>query len=334
MKEFILDGDVVKRLLYNKPLNDKIYRDSFSGWIVNSEQPADGIVVTNDKIVITKIKPNVWFIKSNYDDMDETNFIAKFRYMEFVLSGLNEARAENKIEAYLDHPTGNTSTTYYAYGLVISPINSSGLLMTHRYPWDMNIPNGYFKNAVGYYNAWNVYGYSANERRILYNWSCYWQAFNQVAFAFYTSVQTDNDGCISFTTPIEIAFPNIAIVDPTTQEAFKLYKKNELIYERDKNIENLYKAFGLLKEDRNWPYKSQWQYQNEGEILWDYNVAFKFDRSDYNYENIEIDFSRHARVVRRKRDVAEPYIERGFPELQGAGTACRQRYSRMRQEES
>ena len=288
MKQFVLDGDVVKRLMYNKPINSELYEQDFSTWIINPEQPSGGIVVTKTKITINKVKPNVWFIKSNYDNMDQTNFLAKFYNKDFVLSGLNEARNENKIAAYLDNPTGNTSVTYHAYGLVISPIDSSGLLMTHRYPWDMNIPNGYFKNAVGYYNSWNVYGYSANETRKLYNWSCYWAAFNQVAFAFYTSVATDNDGYISFTTPIEISVPNLATVDPTTQEAFKLYRKNELLYERDRNIENLYKVYNLLKENRNCPYKSQWQINIEDGTPLGYNLEFDFDRSDYDYYKITL----------------------------------------------
>ena len=288
MKQFILDGDVVKRLLYNKPINSEYYEQDFSNWIINTEQPSDGISVTNNKIIITKIKPNVWFIKSNYDDMNQTNFLDKFYNKDFVLSGLNEARADNKISPYNDNPIGDSSVTYQAYGLVISPINSNGVLMSHAYPWDMNIPSGYFKHPVGYYSSWNVYGYSANERIKLYNWSCYWASYNQIAFAFYTSAQTDENGYINFTTPIEISVPNLATVDPTTQEVFKLYKKDELIYERNKNIENLYKTYNLLKEDRNAVFKSIWQQNLENENPWGYNIQFNFDRSDYDYEKITL----------------------------------------------
>lgn len=288
MKQFILDRDIVKRLLYNKPINSEYYEQDFSNWIINPEQPSDGVSVTNNKIIITKIKPNVWFIKSNYDDMDQTNFLNKFYNKDFVLSGLNEARADNKISPYDDNPIGDSSVTYQAYGLVISPINSNGVLMSHVYPWDMNIPSGYFKHPVGYYSSWNVYGYSANERIKLYNWSCYWASYNQIAFAFYTSAETDENGYINFTTPIEISVPNLATVDPTTQEVFKLYKKDELIYERDKNIENLYKTYNLLKEDRNAFFKSLWQQNLENENPWGYDVQFNFDRSDYDYEKITL----------------------------------------------
>lgn len=288
MKQFILDGDIVKRLLYNKPINSEYYEQDFSNWIINHEQPSDGISVTNNKIIITKIKPNVWFIKSNYDDMNQTNFLDKFYNKDFVLSGLNEARVDNKILPYDDNPIGDSSVTYKAYGLVISPINSNGVLMSHVYPWDMNIPNGYFKHPVGYYSSWNVYGYSTNERVKLYNYSCYWASYNQIAFAFYTSAQTDENGYINFTTPIEISVPNLATVDPTTQEVFKLYKKDELIYERDKNIENLYKTYNLLKEDRNAVFKSIWQQNLENGNSLGYNIQFNFDRSDYDYEKITL----------------------------------------------
>lgn len=288
MKQFILDGDIVKRLLYNKPINSEYYEQDFSNWIINPEQPSDGISVTNNKIIITKVKPNVWFIKSNYDNMDQINFLNKFYNKDFVLTGLTEARVNNKILPYSDNPTGDTSVTYQAYGLVISPIDSSGVLMTHKYPWDMGIPDGYFKHPVGYYSSWNVYGYSTDERVKLYNNSCYWNNFNQVGFAFYTSTQTDNNGYITFDTPIEISVPNVATVDPTTQEAFKLYNKNELIYERDRNINNLYKVYNLLKENRNSPNKSIWQQNIEDGIPLGYNVQFDFDRSDYDYEKITL----------------------------------------------
>lgn len=289
MKEFILNGDVVKRLLYNRPINDESYEQDFSTWIINENQPSDGIVVTKNKISISKFKPNEWIIKSNYDDMSQDNFLDKFYNKDFILSGLDEARADNKINVVLDNPTGNTSQTYHAYGLVISPINSNGVLMTHVYPWDMNIPNGYFKNAVGYYNSWNVYGYSKNETKKLYNWSCYWANYNQVAFAIYTSVTTDVDGFVELNTPIEISVPNIAIVDPTTQEAFKLYNKNELLYERDRNVENLYKVFNLLKNDVQ-TYKSSWQKEkedNDGETF-DGNIAYIFTIEDYDYQKISL----------------------------------------------
>lgn len=112
----------------------------------------------------------------------------------------------------------------------------------------MNIPNGYFKNAAGYYNSWNVFGYAKNETRVMYNWNVYNSIWNQVAFVIYTAADTDADGCITLTTPIKITCVDISptnYVDPTTIESFNLVLGTTPLYSKPKTFRNTFIDYGI-----------------------------------------------------------------------------------------
>ena len=114
----------IKGLKFSEPVQNPEYKYDFTDWVVNENQPSDGIVITEKSISITKFKPNLWLIKSDYTGMsDSTAFSNMFYNQQLILSGLDEARAASKISPYIFHPYGDTNTTYHAYGLMITPIN-------------------------------------------------------------------------------------------------------------------------------------------------------------------------------------------------------------------
>lgn len=276
MKEFILGGDTVKRLLYNRPINDVDYEYYFTNWILNSEQPVEGISIVDNKIIISKIKPNVWFIKSNYNLQDRTSYLDKFYNKQWILKNFASSSELQRV---------NTGT-YHPIGLVILPINPNNNSFIS--PASCNVSNGSFKAPNA---GWASYGYKVDGTRALYNYSVYNATYSEVGLGIYTSVTTDEDGCVEFETPLEISVPNIANVDPTTQEVFKLYLKDELIYERDRTFENLYIPFGLNKETTQ-SAKSDWQAnQEQNGKVFSGNIAYKFTREDYNYSKVNIPVS-------------------------------------------
>ena len=74
-----IDTDVDGFITLHTPITvslvevDGSYPYDFTEWIVNSNQPNNGITVTSHVITITKFKPNEWFIRSNYNNTPIAN---------------------------------------------------------------------------------------------------------------------------------------------------------------------------------------------------------------------------------------------------------------------
>lgn len=227
-------------LLFDRPIVEEDFDLDFANdWVVNPNNSA-GITVENGKITVTKVKPKEWFIRSNYGFTTAADRNAMFNSQVFRLGGLQALWNDSVggITVSTDHPTGDTSTNYQPVGLIISPIRTSdGLLLSHAYPWDMNIPGGYFKHVYGYAYAqsWNVYGYGYDEDRVLFNWTPGYNNFPEVGFAFWTGVAGDpnDDGYLTLTTPFTISLINYYVVNPTSIEGFYASLGNVPIYQKE-----------------------------------------------------------------------------------------------------
>ena len=330
MKQFVLNGDVVKRLLYNKPIINEDYTHNnteydFTNWNFNNNQPSEGITITKGKIVITKFKPNEPIIISNFtgDAANNSptieNICSISKELKINLKGVS---ANNNIFG-ADKAYNNTNilaggTIGYIYGLGFLPYKTTyregrplekwGEMPFSCYVWGniILVDNSTVQIAseVNYLRsdvqgAYNRYGKINNytNKQIFPNWrtwygheeGTWYDTDFQLSIGLYTNVSPDANGFIELDTPVEISLINNSVVDPTTQEAFKLYNKNELLYERDRTVENLYKSFNLLKNDTQ-TYKSSWQKEkedNDGETF-DGNVAYIFTIEDYDYQKISL----------------------------------------------
>ena len=329
MKEFVLNGDVVKRLLYNKPIINEDYTHNnieydFTNWDFNNNQPSEGITISKGKIIVTKFKPNEPIIISNFIGNASNgsptiqNICSISKELKINLKGVS---ANNDIfgadKAYTNNNILANGTIGYIYGLGFLPYKTTyregrplekwGEMPFSCYVWgsitledDSTVQiaseTTYLRSDIQ--GAYNRYGKINNytNKQIFPNWKswygheegAWYDTDFQLSIGLYTNVSPDANGFIELSTPVEISLINNNVVDPTTQEVFKLYKKNELIYERDKNVNNLYKVFNLLKNNTQ-TYKSSWQKEKEdnGETF-DGNVAYIFTKEDYDYQKISL----------------------------------------------
>lgn len=241
----------IKALKFDAPLVDSIpvpivirceEYDFLNDWTLNTaEQPQGGIEVTEHTITIRKFKPNTWFIKSNYSIADAESYYDKFYNKNWNLSGVLENR--DSLSGVTFHPFGDASQTYNAYGLVLSPCLPSGSLLSDGFPWDMNIPSGYFKGGVA---GWNNFGYYDNGDWAMFNWKVYdapWgEVYNQVGLAMFSSIEPDEDGFITLEATDDY-------VDPTTVEGFRACLGDAEVYDKPKTFKNVLMDYNLAAVD-------------------------------------------------------------------------------------
>lgn len=222
---------------FSEPNIDSNYEFNFSSeWILNPNN-SEGVSIENSVVKITKVKPNTWFMRSNYGFTTDAERNEKFYGKEFVLNGISKANSDGFI-------IGHAAAGYNGYGIVVSPCTTSGGFMSSEYPWDMGIPGGSFK--LGPQGSSN-YGYTQDCTRDLYNYNVstsavlWWSGpYWEVGFAFYSDFETDADGYITFNTPITIGCTMASqFIDPTTKEAFTVALGKDTMFEKEKNFENL-----------------------------------------------------------------------------------------------
>jgi hypothetical protein len=329
MRQLVLSGNTVKRLLYKSPIINENY--SYNGisfdlrdWTFNNNQPSDGITVSKGKIVVTKFKPNEPIIISAFTGTSSNNtpkiseLCAISKNMHINIKGMSENSTVFGADKYYSNTNILSSGTIgYIYGLGFLPYKTTyregrplekwGEMPFSCYVWgnitlsdnssvQIASETTYLRTDVQ--GAYNKYGKTLNynNKQIFPDWlkwygeeeGAWYDTDFQLSIGLYTNVQTDNDGFIELNTPVEISLINLAATDPTTQEAFKLYVKDQLIYERDRTVDNLYKVFNLLKEKRDLPYKTQWQVTLEDGVALGYNIGFEFDKSDYDFQKITL----------------------------------------------
>lgn len=230
-------------IMFDSPIVETQFdMDFVNDWVVNPNNSA-GVTVEPGKITVTKVKPKEWFIRSSYGYTTSAARNEKFMGQVFRLSGLQAMWNDTTggITSVVDNPLGNTGQSYYPVGLIISPIRTSdGLLLSHIYPWDMNIPGGYFKHVYGTSQGWSTYGYGYDEDIAMFNFACGYDNYPEVGFAFWTGVEGDpnDDGYLTLTTPFVIQMINSYAVDPTTVESYKVMLEGDVMYEKDRTFNN------------------------------------------------------------------------------------------------
>lgn len=279
MSKLALGREEIYALRYKSPHIESNYDIDFSGWYVNPDN-SEGITIEQGKIIITKVKPNVWFIRSNYGFTADTERNEKFYNKIFKLS--NVSANSSLISAK------TVANTYTAQGIVISPCNSDGAFFSSSYPWDMGIPSGYFK--YGPQGAVN-FGYTIDCERALYNYNVNntrptsWESgYYEVGFAFYTNNQVGDDGYIQLVTPIIIESYGNRVLDPTTAEAWNVALGNDIIYTKEKTFNNSLLDFKIayVEKDR-FTYGEQTNGAEIYESTWDGNKAIAYVISNKNY---------------------------------------------------
>lgn len=296
-------------LMFDAPIVGGVYSMDFvNDWVVNPDNSA-GVTVVDGKIIVTKVKPKTWFIKSNYGFSSAAERDDFFMSKSFRLSGLEALWNDNVggITTVVDNPIGDTRVSYYPTGLIISPVNSNGALLSHVYPWDMGIPNGSFKHVYGRSQGWADYGYGHDEDIIMYNNACGYDNYSEVALAFWTGVDGDqgDDGYLTLTTPITISLENQFVVNPTTRESWKACVGTDVVYLKPKTFQSALIRYDLaVIETGNYTEKiqgstipivrSEWQREHgpSGDaiayVATDRNVAKLYDNFEFpNVDDIE-----------------------------------------------
>lgn len=227
----------ISALKFDKPIEpgDTYSYDFANDWTINPAQTG-GVVVTNDHtLTITKFKPNVWFIKSNYATMNKEQFLVKFYNIDWTLNGISANSAKL---------TRVQTSTYKPAGLVITPVNAQNTPMD---PGAMNVAGGSFKNPN---YGWSTYGYVVgNGTYKLYNYPAYNANYPQVALVLHSAVEPDGDGFITLDSPITISVPNLAgniPVNPTSVEGFQGYLGDNQVYDKPMTFSNVLSAYSFV----------------------------------------------------------------------------------------
>lgn len=229
--------------MFDEPDMTKAYEFNFaSEWLINpNNSEGVSIDVETNTIVITKVKPNTWFIRSNYGYTTDTERDTKFFGKEFKLSGLS-ANSDKMTSGKV------VTGTYTAWGLVLSPCDKNGGFLCGWYPANMNIHMGSFKTFWGLWPGAANFGNRNDGTGVLYDYKPInskpngWDGGTfECGFAFYTGVEPEADGYIHFSTPLTISCILLSqFVDPTSKEAFTLALGKTKIYDKEKTFENLY----------------------------------------------------------------------------------------------
>lgn len=136
-------------------LGTHTYRTNFNEWYIN---PDCDIEISNDglKATIKKFNPTKWCMRSN--ESTKTNTYISGKYSNWKLNITNLAsiyNSSNNIDLLKFHPTGDTRNTYNVHGVMVCPIMGNEEWF-YRFPWDMGIPSGSWKDQNG---GWSVCGY-------------------------------------------------------------------------------------------------------------------------------------------------------------------------------
>ena len=313
----------IDRLLFDKPIEDLEYAYDFRNWIFNPNQPSDGFIIEENKITVTKFKPNVWFLKSNYSEsVDSTSFLNLFYNKVFILKNFNNN------PGFADWYTYTADGQRYAKGFMLAPFvvenqaRPSSIaeenLHCIYWPWDMGIPSGAFKSSDLPYGAAQC-GYFEDTKRALYNAQAYCvdggtlAPENQIAFALYTGVSTDEDGYIELETPVIIEIPNTSTVPVklSTLEGFKVFLNNVQLFNKEKTIDNIWTKYGLLVKT-TWASIPNW---GQDSISWyrDYNESHGLNANEV-YRLIRPNYVDNYHLVDYEIPTdLEDLIEAGFP---------------------
>lgn len=182
------------------------FAHSLREWEVN-EDALSTYTMTDQKIIISKFKPNTWLIKYTPTvEADSTMNQAVYDYLhnfEVKVTGIEAQTGDDLPITW--YKTNNDGSGYYCRGILLAPYNSSNVNCVTAYPWEMGVTSGYFKNPN---HGYNYYGYTSDGNIDLYTYnSTHTYPENTAAYAglaIYTGTDTDSDGYITLDTPIII----------------------------------------------------------------------------------------------------------------------------------
>lgn len=119
------EKDVISVLL-DKPIVGMDSRYDFTEWILNSEQPSDGVTIKQNEIVITKFKPNVPIVTSNFSGTGTGN----------TPTSSEICAVSNLIEARLSGFEANTNLfTQFQYNIPIECTDGETRYIGHVNPY-------------------------------------------------------------------------------------------------------------------------------------------------------------------------------------------------------
>lgn len=267
----------ITALKFDTPVIDMSYTPydnglDFETWVINENQPSDGITVDGSTIIVTKFKPNEPLFQTNNLGTIQS-VCAASKNLKFTISGLT---ANSSLWGWFDQTNILASgTNGYIKGFACLPYinttragrprNKWGEMPWSCYVWE-NITlsdNSTVQMASdlvlrgteggGGNNGYNRYGHYNDfvEGRVCPDWVSYytdgdWYSNydHQLALGLYTNADNEaigQDGFITLEKPIYI---NILVeqdpVDPTTIEGFRGAVGSEQVYNKTKNFQNLW----------------------------------------------------------------------------------------------
>lgn len=130
------------------------YRCDFNDWIIR-----DGceVEITKNGTVakIKKFHPYGWCMRSNESPKRNTDISAKYSHWKLHIQGLANVNVNGSIPYLPFHPSGDGGQTYRVHGFMSCPLMSNAEWF-FRFPWDMGITSGSWKDQNG---GWSACGY-------------------------------------------------------------------------------------------------------------------------------------------------------------------------------
>lgn len=247
------------------------YKFNFNEW-VNTDNAV--MEITNDKVIITKFKPNVWLLHSpnplkgtNCDEV--CNFC---RGTRINVTGL--ANHTSLFDSYYETwtTTGAWGDRGKLRGLCFYPFSTDGQFLTvHLNYWEHvgidsegnetlpQLPDMVFEGGLRLDgNSRNTYGLFQGDKKNKLIFPDELYGFNNTqdysyyyAFGLFTNnlSSVNEDGYIDITNnPITIELINSKGIDVTTKECWDVYFRDAKQYHKDKTFENCWKKYGFVTD--------------------------------------------------------------------------------------
>lgn len=306
-------------ILFDKPITELEHKYvpydnglDLESWTLNSNQPAEGIIISGSTIIVTKFKPNEPIIISNHLSGKIAAVCEYSKNLKFTVTGLT---ANANIWGWYDNTViPNTSTHGYIKGFGCFPYKTTAYANHGRprdvwgempfacYIWDnitlsdgttSQMGSNLILRGVGAggdnagYNRYNHYkdfieGTCLPDWVSFYSDGSWYDTGFQLSIGLYTNANNsavDKDGFITLEEPIYININHTVInrTNPTTVETFTAYLNGDKVYHKEKSLENV---FGSIYNMMN----IVGQPTSIGKIP--YNVKNNIGLSYYQYYNI------------------------------------------------
>lgn len=169
------------------------YRCNFNDWVIRDgceiEISKGGTVAT-----IKKFYPYGWCMRSNESPNKNTDIAPKYSHWKLNISGMSNANVNGSIPYLPFHPAGDGRSTYRVHGFMSCPLMSNSEWF-FRFPWDMGITNGSWKDQNG---GWSACGYiydGVRDRCPFDSFSDGWGANSncQMGIGIYRDIQPDTN---------------------------------------------------------------------------------------------------------------------------------------------